>query len=82
MTRNTAIQKLADLIEQHPDCHFEIDNDCWFILDKDANEITNSEKWGYDTQWYGHSSNYGFALSEAMIELLNRRGLNIAASAV
>jgi hypothetical protein len=84
MDRTTGIQRLADFIEAHPDCQFEIDNDAWYINDKDGKEIANSEKADFDftTDWYSHSNNYGFGLAEALIELLNRRGFNITASAV
>lgn len=88
MKRNIAIKKLADIIEANPSCQFSIDNDCWQVHlpakseDEDAEIIADSDDFGYTSEWYGHSSNYGFALSEAMIELLNRRGFNIQAEAV
>lgn len=82
MDRNTAINKLADLIETNPECTFEIDNDAWYMIGKDGEEITNSEHWEYKTQWYGHSSNYGFAISEAFLTILNRQHFNIEARAV
>lgn len=80
-------EKLADLIEANPNCHFEIDNDVWYIVkDTDSetrdNELAKSDNFSYNTDWYGHSSNYGFALAEAMVILLNRKGFNITASAV
>lgn len=80
--RITAVKKLADFIEAHPDCIFEIDNDAWYMLDKDGNEIANSENHHWDTEWYSHSSNYGAGIAEALIELLNRRDFNISAAAV
>lgn len=82
MDRLTAIKQLADLIEANPECSFDIDNDVWYIMDRNGEEIANSENWGYSTKWYGHSSNYGFGLSEVLVELLNRRQFNITASAV
>jgi hypothetical protein len=81
MDRNTAINKLADLIEANPDCTFEIDNDAWYMSAK-GEEITNSEHWEYVSKWYGHSTSYGTAISEALIELLNRKGFGIEARAV
>lgn len=82
MDRNTAIEKLADLIEANPECTFEIDNDAWYMSDKKGKEITNSEHWEYSTDWYSHSNNYGAGIAEAMIRLLNRRGFNIKATSV
>lgn len=75
-------EKLADLIEKNPECTFSIDNDGWWMLDASGKEIADSDDFGYSTEWYGHSSIYGFAISEAMIVLLNRKGFSIQASAV
>lgn len=82
------IKKLADIIEANPKCQFNIDNDYWDVTlppkndDDESETLATSDDFAYSSEWYGHSSNYGFALSEAMIELLNRRGFNIQASAV
>lgn len=84
------IKKLADIIEAHPNCQFSIDNDEWQIgltvIDSEGNEdhriIADSRDFDYSTDWYTNSRNYGAGLSEAMIELLNRRGFNITAEAV
>lgn len=84
-------EKLADLIEQHSSCQFDIDNDAWYMIvpsnkenaeDDDSDEITDSTKFSWSTNWYGHSSNYGFGIAEALIILLNRRGFDIHANAV
>lgn len=82
MDRRTAITKLADLIEANPECSFDIYNDIWYIMDKNGEEITNSESWNFKTNWYGPSYNYGFGLSEVLVELLNRRNFSIEASAL
>lgn len=88
MTREKAIKKLADIIEANPKCQFSIDNDCWQVClpsdneDEDGVILADSEDFGYATEWYGHSSHYGAGLSEALIELLKRRGFEINASAV
>lgn len=77
-------EQLADLIEANPNCQFDIDNDSWFMGSGEdaAKEVTDSEAFYWETEWYGHSSNYGAGISEAFIILLNRRGFNIKASAV
>lgn len=92
MQKTAAIQKLisklADIIEANPNCQFNIDNDYWDITlpsndeNEDSEFLAKSDDFAYSSEWYGHSSNYGFALSEALIELLNRKGFNIKASAV
>lgn len=88
MAKNKAVKNLADIIEANPNCQFSIDNDCWQVHlpagsdDEDAKIIADSDDFSYSSDWYGHSSNYGTALAEAMIELLNRRGFNIKAEAV
>lgn len=87
---NKLAEKLADIIEANPNCMMNIDNDDWFITELSSEDDDDDErkvfaeasKFGYETLWYGHSSNYGFALAEAMIILLNRRGFNIQAAAV
>jgi hypothetical protein len=75
-------EKLADLIEKHPNCTFKIDNDGWWMENAKGKMITDSDKFDYDTDWYGNSGNYGAAIAEAMIVLLNRNGFNIQAEAV
>lgn len=78
---NKEAKKLADLIEKNPECIFEIDNDGWYMCDKDRNELGEGlQEW--DTDWYSHSSNYGAGIAEALVILLNRRGFKITASAV
>jgi hypothetical protein len=87
-TNNKTIKKLADLIEKHPNCKFNIDNDQWYITvpnPKDENEdkvIGDNDEFDTDTNWYGGGNCYGIALAEALVELLNRRGFEIEASAV
>lgn len=84
MKRETAIKKLADLIEANPECQFVIDNDGWWINNANGKEIANANDGQYDwsTDWYGNSNTYGFGLSEVLLELLKRRGLIITASSV
>lgn len=83
---NKAAEHLANLIEQNPDCNFAIDNDYWDMVkggEKGSDDfLITSEEMPYKTYWYGHSSNYGFAVAEALIILLNRRGFNIKVEAV
>jgi hypothetical protein len=88
---NKYTEKLADIIEKNPSCFFNIDNDGWYITDREPtiedkeNEptvIADSDNFRYDTEWYGHSSSYGFGITEALIVLLNRKGMNLKASAV
>lgn len=80
--RNTIINKLADLIEDNPECTFEIDNDAWYMNSPTGDQITSSEQWEYSTDWYGNSSNYGAGIAEAFITILNRQGFNIKVVAV
>ena len=83
MIKEEAVKKLADIIEQNPDCKFSIDNDNWCIISNDNETIlADSYDFEYRTDWYSHSTNYGAGLSEALIEILKRRGFNITASAV
>lgn len=82
MKPEKAIKELADIIEANPKSEFVIDNDCWCVNDVNGKEIASSDKYHWDTNWYSHSGNYGFGLSEVLIELLKRRGLTITASAV
>lgn len=79
---NPIIEKLADLIEAHPNCQFNIDNDYWDITNKNGDLIASSNDYPTKVEWYSHGHHYGAALSEAMVVLLNRRGFNIQASAV
>lgn len=82
MEKKELIKKLADLIEKNPNCTFEIDNDVWYMMDANGNQVATSDDFSYSTDWYGHSSNYGFGITEALIEILNRKGFQIKASAV
>lgn len=76
-------EALADVIEANPSCLFEIDNDCWFMMDEmNQKEITSDVDGEWRTKWYGHSNNYGAGIAEALIILLNRRGFKIEAHAV
>jgi hypothetical protein len=79
---NKEAKKLADLIEANPNCKFEIDNDNWCMVNKDGEEIINSDSFGWYTDWYSDSSNYGFGIAEALVILLNRKGFKITAEAV
>lgn len=82
-TTNEVIKKLADLIAANPKCQFIIDNDYWSILDESGeNEIASSDEFRTDTEWYSTGNCYGAALAEAMVEILNRKGFEIYASAV
>lgn len=82
-TRTEQIKKLADIIEQNPKCLFNIDNDGWYITDiTGEQEIADSYQYQWNTEWYSYSNIYGSGLAEVLIELLNRRGFDIAASAV
>lgn len=95
MTKRSKAEELADFIEAHPHCKFEIDNDCWYIMepkkennnqpdedDFEENQIADNEDYSWNTDWYSGSNLYGAGLAEAMVILLNRRGFNIKASAV
>jgi len=79
------ISKLADVIEQNPGCNIEIDNDVWYITPVDQNEdryLARSSDYPCQTDFYSDGHLYGAAITEALIELLRRRGLEINASAV
>jgi len=87
--KNELAEKLADVIEQNPNCQFDIDNDSWFIVKlqedskgDDTDQIADYTDYQYRSEWYSHSNQYGAALAEAMIILLNRRGFKISAFAV
>lgn len=80
-------KKLADLIEAYPTCEFHIDNDNWQVtIQRDGEEelttIARSDDYSDQTNWYSYGNTYGSALADAMVELLNRRGFKIEASAV
>lgn len=89
---NKKAEQLADLIEKNPNCFFNIDNDVWYMMDREAQEtdsesnsqkeIAESGEFNWNTDWYSNSSNYGAGIAEALIVLLNRRGFNIKAEAV
>jgi len=86
---NLTAEKLADFIEANPNCKFEIDNDVWYISKSDeqsngddSDQLTTSNDYEWNTNWYSHSCNYGAGLAEALVILLNRRGFNIEAAAV
>lgn len=85
-TREKMANEIADIIEGNPDCLIEIDNDCWYISvigsGEEKDEIAHSNSYPYQSKWYAHSSNYGAAIAEAMVILLNRRGFKIEAHAV
>lgn len=84
------IGKLADIIEANPGCEIQIDNDTWSIYSKrkseDDNEdqdwLADSDDFRCETDFYSSGNIYGAAITEALIELLRRRGLEINASAV
>jgi hypothetical protein len=81
MAKKSDAEKLADLIEANPNCHFLIDNDSW-DMHRGQKKVTDSSKLAWSTEWYAHSSNYGAGIAEALVVLLNRRGFNIKAEAV
>lgn len=83
------ISKIADIIEQNPGCEITIDNDCWYIYPKghsdseeDHDALATSGSFRCKTDFYDDGNLYGAAITEAFIELLRRRGLQINASAV
>lgn len=83
------ISKLADIIESNPGCEISIDNDCWYIYPKghaeseeDHDALARSNDFDCETDFYTSGNLYGAAITEALIELLRRRGLVINASAV
>jgi hypothetical protein len=92
MTDNhETIKKLADIIEAHPDAQIEVDNDAWWIYDGfpdfdetgyAENEIASSQQFKARSNWYGFGNQYGHLVVDALVELLNRKGFNIKASAV
>jgi hypothetical protein len=77
-------EKLADLIEKYPGANFQIDNDSWVMLSFAGSDrvITDSDKLKWETDFYGSSKCYGAGIAEALIILLNSRGLNITAESV
>ena len=95
MANKSKAEELADFIEKNPNCKFDIDNDCWYIMgpkkednnqpddeDFEENQIADSNDFQWKTDWYSGSHLYGAGLAEAMVILLNRRGFKIEASAV
>lgn len=82
--KKSVAEKLADLIEKHPECTFDIDNDGWYMTTPESpeNQIADDTDYFWDTDWYAHSSNYGVGIAEALVILLNRRGFKITAQAV
>ena len=92
---NKKAEQLADIIEANPDCVFMVDNDYWSIVkpfdneedeedeeDEESECLADSDKLVWETNWYSRSNLYGAGLAEALVILLNRRGLNIKAEAV
>ena len=77
-------EQLADLIEVNPNCVIDIDNDVWYMRESEGsdNDLTTSESFDFKSKWYGHSSNYGFGVADALVILLNRKGFNIKVQAV
>jgi hypothetical protein len=82
MERDICIKRLCQIIEDNEGCSFQIDNDIWYITNKEGRTIASSEKYQWKTKWYGHSSNYGAGLSEVLLELLWGKGIQIEASGV
>lgn len=95
MTKQSqAIQEIATIIQNNPNCEIRIDNDYWDIIDitafdKDGDEIegrepilADSNRYNFNSNWYGNSNNYGAGVADALVELLNRNGFNIKAEAV
>lgn len=83
------ISRLADIIEKNPGCEISIDNDCWYIYPKghadseeDHDSLATSHDFQCMTDFYSSGNGYGAAITEAFIELLRRRGLEINASSV
>jgi hypothetical protein len=84
------ISKIADIIEANPGCEINIDNDTWSIYskrksgddDEDQECLARSDEFGCSTDFYSYGNLYGAAITEAFIELLRRRGVEINASAV
>lgn len=91
-------EELADFIEKNPNCIFEINNDSWFMRkaiereksdievefgeEYEENQIADYSDYSFETKWYGSGQNYGHAIAEALVILLNRRGFKIKAEAV
>lgn len=80
----TPAEKLANLIELHPECEFSIDNDGWYMNTPESpeNQIADDTDYQFQTEWYGSSNCYGAGIAEALVILLNRRGFKIEAHAV
>ncbi len=92
--KKQAIQEIATIIQNNPNCEIRIDNDHWYILDttaldKDGEEIegrepvlADSDNYDFLSNWYSNSNYYGAGVADALVELLNRNGFNIKAEAV
>ena len=83
MQKNEAVEKLAKIIEDNPDCEFVIDNDCWRIkrneakrIGDDSDELANSRDFDFEPGWYSGDF-YGAGLAVVMLEMLNKRGFRI-----
>jgi len=79
---NKQAEELANLIEANPNCKIEIDNDCWYVSTKDDEEIISSNELDWETEFYSSSSLYGAGISEALVILLDRKGISVEVSAV
>jgi hypothetical protein len=83
------IKKLAAIIESNPGCQIVIDNDCWWINDKDFDAdsdeepetLAHSDDFRVQTDFYSDGHCYGAAITEAFMYLLRARGLKFTAEA-
>lgn len=84
MTHKEAVTKIAGIIEANPGCQLNIDNDSWDITvgEKDEFLCKSDDFPDISSNWYAHGSNYGFLLSDTLIEMLNKRGVKVSAFAV
>lgn len=84
MKHKEAVTKIADIIEANPGCQLSIDNDCWYITieGKDEYLCTSDHFGGIESEWYSSGNLYGSLLADSLIELLNRKGVKVSASAV
>jgi hypothetical protein len=83
----TPLEELTKIIEDNPNCYIRIDNDSWDILSRELQEgddennepkiLADSSHFEYATEWYGHSTNYGVGIAEALLTILNKKGFNI-----
>lgn len=77
------IAKLADILEANPKAQVQIDNDSWHVMSEDfENVLAESSNFNVETDFYGPGHLYGAAITEALIELLRRRGVTIYANTV